>query len=89
MKSTSDISPFKKFDPGYFITEQMKLRNWTKTYLSGLIGVNEKDLDIILENSRPIDLEVAMLLGKAFNTSSQYWINLDIKYRSWLENNKR
>lgn len=89
MKSTKNIRAIKKFGPGYFIVEQLNQRNWTKIYLAGLIGIEEKDIDSILENQKPIDYEIANSLGKVFNTSSQYWINIDTIYRLWLENGKK
>jgi len=89
MLQTTQLRAAKKFGPGYFIVEQLNLLNWTKKNLADLIGIEEKDLDSILENQKPIDNEIANSLGKVFNTSSQYWINLDTIYRSWLEKGKK
>jgi addiction module HigA family antidote len=85
MVQTTQLRAIKKLSPGYFILEHLNLLNWTKKKLADLIRIDERDLDSILENQKPIDNEIANSLGKVFNTSSQYWMNLDTIYRSWLE----
>lgn len=85
MVQTTQLRAAKKFGPGYFIQEQMDLRNWIQEDLADVMGVSEKHLNKILKNNQPITLEIARLLSEVFNTSAQYWINIDAGYRLWLE----
>jgi HTH-type transcriptional regulator/antitoxin HigA len=85
MVQTIQLRAAKKFGPGYFIQEQMDLRHWIQEDLADVLGVSEKHLNKILKNNQPITLEIARLLGEVFNTSAQYWINIDAGYRLWLE----
>lgn len=86
MIKTSELRPAKKFGPGYFIREQMELREWTQEDLSEILGITVKHLNKILQDKQPITLEMAKALGKVFDTSAQYWINIDTGYRLWVEN---
>jgi len=83
MVQTSKLNAARKFGPGYFIREQMELRDWTQSYLSEVMGITVKHLNIILQDKQPITLDMARILGEVFNTSAQYWINIDTGYRLW------
>ena len=85
MAHTTQLRAAKKFGPGYFIQEQMDLRNWIQEDLADVMGVSEKHLNKILKNRQSITLDIARLLGEIFDTSPQYWINIDTGYRLWLE----
>lgn len=85
MVQTTHLKAAKKFGPGYFIQEQMDLRHWIQEDLADVMGVSEKHLNKILKNKQPISLDIARLLGEVFDTSPNYWINLDTGYRLWLE----
>lgn len=85
MIQTTQLRAAKKFGPGYFIQEQMDLRNWIQEDLADVMGVSEKHLNKILKNNQTISLEIARLLSEIFDMSAQYWINIDSSYRLWLE----
>jgi HTH-type transcriptional regulator / antitoxin HigA len=84
MVQTTQLKAAKKFGPGYFIQEQMDLRHWTQEDLADVMGVSEKHLNKILNDKQPITIDIARLLGEIFDTSAQYWINIDTGYRLWL-----
>lgn len=88
MIQTSELRAASKFGPGYFIREQMALREWTQSDLSDITGISVKHLNKILQDKQPITLEMARVLGEVFNTSAQYWINIDTGYRLWLSQEK-
>lgn len=88
MVDTTQIRAAKKFGPGYFIREEMELREWTQEDLADVIGITPKHLNAILREKQPLTIEIARLLGEVFNTSAQYWINIDIAYRLWKEQEK-
>lgn len=84
MEQEITLRPAKKFGPGYFIKEQMEYRNWTQEDLSEVIGITTKHLNKILQDKQPITLDTAKILAEVFESSPQYWLNLDANYRLWL-----
>jgi HTH-type transcriptional regulator / antitoxin HigA len=83
--STRNIRPAINFGPGYFIKEQLELRDWTQDDLAHITGISPKHLNKILTEKQPLTLEHAKLFGEIFDTSPQYWLNLDTDYRLWLQ----
>jgi plasmid maintenance system antidote protein VapI len=81
---TTEHNAVLKFGPGYFIREQMEIRNWSPEKMAKIMNVTIDDFYRILNNECILTEETAHLLGSIFNTSAQYWTNLDTGYRSWL-----
>lgn len=88
MIKTTELRAVKKFGPGYFIREQMELRDWTQSDLAEVLGITVKHLNKILQDKQPLTLEMARVLGEVFNTSAQYWANIDTSYRLWAVNKR-
>ncbi|MBN1184219.1 MAG: ImmA/IrrE family metallo-endopeptidase [Bacteroidales bacterium] len=88
MMKTTDLRAARKFGPGYFIREQMELRQWTQEDMASVLGVTIKHVNKILTEKQPITLEMARIFAEVFNTSAQYWINHDTGYRLWLQQEK-
>ena len=88
MATTTKLRPAKKFGPGYFIREQMEYRNWIQEDLAEVMGVTPKHINKILLDKQPITLDMAKVLAEVFETSPQYWLNLDANYRLWLQTEK-
>lgn len=84
MEQITKPRPARKFGPGYFIKEQMEYRNWTQEDLSEVMGMTVKHVNKILQDKQPITLDTAKILAEVFETSPQYWLNLDANYRLWL-----
>jgi HTH-type transcriptional regulator / antitoxin HigA len=83
MTQTTALRAARKFGPGCFIREQMELREWTQEDLAEVIGVSTKHINKILQDEQQLTLSMARFLGEVFNTSAQYWINIDTGYRLW------
>jgi HTH-type transcriptional regulator/antitoxin HigA len=88
MATTVKLKPARKFGPGYFIKEQMEYRQWGQEDLSEVMGITTKHLNKILQDNQPITLDMAKVLSEVFETSPQYWLNLDANYRLWLSGEK-
>ncbi|MDN3676284.1 HigA family addiction module antitoxin [Flavobacterium paronense] len=84
MATTQKLRPAVKFGPGYFIKEQMEYRSWTQDELAEVMGMTSKHVNAILKDKQTITLDTAKVLAEVFDTSPQYWINLDSNYRLWL-----
>ena len=89
MASIKNLKAAKKFGPGYFIREQMDIRGWIQEELADVLGLSTKHLSSILQDKQSLSIENARKLSSAFNTSPQYWLNLDNNYRLWLEQEKQ
>ncbi|OFY86019.1 MAG: addiction module antidote protein, HigA family [Bacteroidetes bacterium RIFCSPLOWO2_12_FULL_31_6] len=88
MEQVVKLRPARKFGPGYFIKEQMEYRSWTQEDLSEVIGMTIKHVNRILQDKQPITLDTAKILAEVFETSPQYWLNLDANYRLWLSHER-
>jgi HTH-type transcriptional regulator/antitoxin HigA len=89
MASIKTLRAAKKLGPGYFIREQMEIRGWVQEELADVLGISTKHLSSILQDKQALSIENAKKLGITFNTSPQYWLNLDNDYRLWLEYEKK
>lgn len=88
MEQQQTLRAAKKFGPGYFIKEQMEYRQWTQDDLAEVMGLTLKHINKILQDQQAITLETAKILAEIFDTTPQYWLNLDAHYRLWLLNER-
>jgi len=71
------------FPPGEFIKEELEARNWSQIELAEIIGREPKVVSDLVTGKRAVAPEIAKALGDAFDTSAQYWMNLDSLYQIW------
>ncbi len=88
MVSIKELTVAKKFGPGYFVKEQMELRGWVQEELADIMDLSLKHMNSILLDKQPLTIENAFKLFLVFNTSPQYWLNLDRDYQLWLLSTK-
>jgi antitoxin HigA-1 len=53
------------------------------TNASKALGVARKTLSVILDGHSGISPEMAIRLGRAFDTSSESWLNQQMQYDLW------
>jgi len=53
------------------------------TNASKALGVARKTLSVILDGHSGISPEMAIRLGRAFNTSPESWLNQQMQYDLW------
>lgn len=90
--TTEKRSPAQCFPPGEFIRDELEARGWSVADLAERTrgGVFPKrapaaaDWQAII-NGAPLSEWDAHLLHRAFGTSTEYWLNLDRSYRTWLK----
>ncbi|MFM9949348.1 MAG: HigA family addiction module antitoxin [Saprospiraceae bacterium] len=85
MISTAQSRPAKKFGPGYFIREQLEQREWNQEDFAEITGFSQKHISEVLNNKKSISIDMARILAEVFDTSAQYWLNLDNAYQLWLQ----
>lgn len=66
--------------PGDFLAEILEELNLPQAGLAKAIGVSPMRISHVIKGTRPVTAELALLLGKVFNQSPQYWLNLQSSY---------
>ena len=72
--------------PGRIIQRNLKALGWSGTKLAAVLGMSDASLRLLLRDERGISAEEAMLLGRAFDSSSEFWLKLDQVYRQRRQN---
>lgn len=81
MALLNKVRPYKNIGPGAHIQELMDIRDWTQQDLADVLGVSTKHVNKLLNDEQSITLNMAKLLGEAFDLTPQLWINLDTNFR--------
>ena len=78
-----DRTPAQAWPPGHFIKEELKARGWYQVGLAEVMGIQPSTLSNLIRGKRPLTPKLARGLAEAFETSAQYWLNLESTYRLW------
>src|SRR5580704_13118475 len=73
------------FPPGEFIKDELDARGWTQDVLADITGISAPAISNIIKGKRAISVDVASGLAAAFNTTAQFWMNLETSYQLWAE----
>ena len=74
----------KPFTPGEILAEKfLKPYNLSQAGLADAIGVTRRRINEIVRNKRVITPDTALRLGKYFNMTPAYWLNLQMKVDLW------
>ena len=66
--------------PGEFLTEILADTRMSQAQFARVIGVSPMRVSHVVNGSRPVTAELALLFGKAFEQSADYWLNLQRQY---------
>lgn len=66
--------------PGDFLGEILGEMGISQAEFARAIGVSPMRISHVLKGSRPVTAELALLFGRAFDQSPQYWLNLQASY---------
>jgi len=67
--------------PGEFLAESLSELGVSQAALARtLLGVSPMRISHFVNGTRPVTAELALLLGRAFDQSPQYWLNLQARY---------
>lgn len=66
--------------PGEILAEELAEINMTAVELARRIDVPDNRIYQIIHDKRNITADTALRLGKFFNTSAEYWLNLQKLY---------
>jgi addiction module HigA family antidote len=66
--------------PGEFLRETLEERGVSQAQFSRAIGMSPMRISHVVKGTRPVTAELALLFGKAFGQTPQYWLNLQAAY---------
>ena len=62
--------------PGDFLAETLEELGFSQAAFARAIGVSPMRISHVVKGARPVTAELALLFGRAFDQSPQYWLNL-------------
>lgn len=71
------------FPPGEFIKDELEARDWSQIELAEIIGRQPSVISELIVAKRAISPELAKELAATFETSAEYWMNLENAYQLW------
>ena len=66
--------------PGEFLKEMLEDLGTSQAEFARTIGVSSMRISHVVKGARPVTAELALLFGRAFGQSPQYWLNLQAAY---------
>jgi addiction module HigA family antidote len=66
--------------PGEYLREIIVELGLSQARLARAIGVLPMRISHVVNGSRPVTAELALLFGRAFGQTPQYWLNLQADY---------
>lgn len=66
--------------PGEFLSETLGELRLSQAAFARAIGVSPMRISHVIKGARPVTAELALLFGRAFSQSPQYWLNLQADY---------
>lgn len=66
--------------PGEFLREMLEELDLSQAQFARAIGVSAMRISHVVNGSRPVTVELALLFARAFEQSPQYWLNLQAAY---------
>lgn len=66
--------------PGEFLAEVLREFEISQAEFARVIGESPMRISHIIRGTRPVTAEMALLFGKAFGQSPQYWLYLQAAY---------
>jgi addiction module HigA family antidote len=66
--------------PGEFLAEILSELGFSQAQFARSIGESAMRVSHVIRGTRPVTAELALLFGKAFDQSPEYWLNLQSAY---------
>lgn len=74
--------------PGEFIKDELDARGWIQKDFASIIERDTRTVSDLITGKRPVTTDLAILIGEAFGTSAELWLNLESKYQLALVKQK-
>lgn len=76
----NNLEPFYLTHPGEVIKEELDFRGISQRRLAKEIGVPASQLNEVLNAKRPLNAEMALLIGQALDLDAEPLLSLQMKY---------
>ena len=80
LRTMTMLNDFPLIHPGEYLAELLVELSISQAALARMLGVSPMRISHIVNCSRPVTAEMALLLGKAFGQTPGYWLNLQSIY---------
>ncbi len=77
MNSKSGLPPIH---PGEFLKEALEELGTSQAEFARAIGISPMRISHVVNGTRPVTAELALLFGRACGQTPQYWLNLQSDY---------
>ncbi len=77
MSSKNGLPPIH---PGEFLKEALEELGKSQAEFARAIGISPMRISHVVNGTRPVTAELALLFGRAFGQTPQYWLNLQSDY---------
>jgi addiction module HigA family antidote len=75
--------------PGEILLEEfLKPKEISQSALSARLGIPLQRINTIINGKRGVTPETALLLSRFFETTAEFWMNLQTKYDLWVAERK-
>ena len=75
------FAPARVPAPGRILSRELEARGWTQKDLAEIINRPEQSISQIINAKKQITPETAKELSEAFETSAEFWLNLETNYQ--------
>jgi len=82
------LTPARNVPPGAIIREELAARGWMQEDLARIMDRPVQVISEIISAKKQITPETALGLAAAFGTSAELWLNMEVKYRLRLAQEK-
>jgi addiction module HigA family antidote len=66
--------------PGEFLSEILTEMGISQAEFARAVGLSPMRISHVIKGTRPVTAELALLFGRAFDQTPQYWLNLQAAY---------
>lgn len=66
--------------PGEFLAEVLEELGVSQADFARALGLSPMRISHVIKGARPVTAELALLFGRAFDQSPQYWMNLQASF---------
>ena len=80
MESNMPRNGLPPIHPGEFLREALDELGISQARFAAAIGVSPMRISHVIKGARPVTAELALLFGRAFGQTPQYWLNLQAAF---------
>lgn len=81
----TEMMPYSLVAPGEILKQYLEAVGWTQLDLAEVLCVSPKVVNYLVSGKSAITPEIAVLLGRAFNNTAEFWMNAQTCYDLWKE----